>query len=39
MAQKAGEEAVETAVSAINGKEEGFIYEADVLMYHYLVFH
>jgi phosphoribosyl-ATP pyrophosphohydrolase/phosphoribosyl-AMP cyclohydrolase len=37
VAQKVGEEAVETVIDAINGKEEDFIYEAGDLMYHYLV--
>lgn len=37
VAQKVGEEAVETVIDAINGKEEDFIYEASDLMYHYLV--
>ncbi len=37
VAQKVGEEAVETVIDAINGKEEDFIYEAADLMYHYIV--
>ncbi|MEN8817716.1 MAG: bifunctional phosphoribosyl-AMP cyclohydrolase/phosphoribosyl-ATP diphosphatase HisIE [Nonlabens sp.] len=37
VAQKVGEEAVETVIDAINGKEEDFLYEAGDLMYHYLV--
>ncbi len=37
VAQKVGEEAVETVIDAINGTEEDFIYEAGDLMYHYLV--
>jgi phosphoribosyl-ATP pyrophosphohydrolase/phosphoribosyl-AMP cyclohydrolase len=37
VAQKVGEEAVETVIDAINGNEEDFIYEAGDLMYHYLV--
>ena len=37
VAQKVGEEAVETVIDAINGKEKDFIYEAGDLMYHYLV--
>ena len=37
MAQKVGEEAVETVIEATNGKEEGFIYEASDLMYHLIV--
>jgi phosphoribosyl-ATP pyrophosphohydrolase/phosphoribosyl-AMP cyclohydrolase len=37
MAQKVGEEAVETVIEAINGTEEGFIYEASDLIYHLIV--
>lgn len=37
VAQKVGEEAVETVIDAINGKEEDFIYEAADLIYHYIV--
>lgn len=37
MAQKVGEEAVETVIEATNGTEEGFIYEASDLMYHLIV--
>lgn len=37
MAQKVGEEAVETVIEAVNGTEEGFIYEASDLMYHLIV--
>ncbi len=37
MAQKVGEEAVETVIEAINGTDEGFIYEASDLMYHLIV--
>ncbi len=37
MAQKVGEEAVETVIEAINGTEEGFLYEASDLMYHLIV--
>ena len=37
VAQKVGEEAVETVIDAINGTEEDFLYEAGDLMYHYLV--
>ena len=37
VAQKVGEEAVETVIDAINGKDEDFLYEAGDLMYHYLV--
>ncbi|MDR1455908.1 MAG: bifunctional phosphoribosyl-AMP cyclohydrolase/phosphoribosyl-ATP diphosphatase HisIE [Tannerella sp.] len=37
MAQKVGEEAVETVIEAVNGTEEGFLYEASDLMYHLIV--
>jgi phosphoribosyl-ATP pyrophosphohydrolase/phosphoribosyl-AMP cyclohydrolase len=37
MAQKVGEEAVETVIEATNGTEEGFIYEASDLIYHLVV--
>ena len=37
MAQKVGEEAVETVIEATNGTEERFIYEASDLMYHLIV--
>jgi phosphoribosyl-ATP pyrophosphohydrolase/phosphoribosyl-AMP cyclohydrolase len=37
MAQKVGEEAVETVIEATNGTEEGFVYEASDLMYHLIV--
>ncbi|MDR3194857.1 MAG: bifunctional phosphoribosyl-AMP cyclohydrolase/phosphoribosyl-ATP diphosphatase HisIE [Tannerella sp.] len=37
MAQKVGEEAVETVIEAVNGTEEGFIYEASDLLYHLIV--
>ena len=37
MAQKVGEEAVETVIEATNGTDEGFIYEASDLMYHLIV--
>lgn len=37
MAQKVGEEAVETVIEATNGTEEGFIYEASDLLYHLIV--
>jgi phosphoribosyl-ATP pyrophosphohydrolase/phosphoribosyl-AMP cyclohydrolase len=37
MAQKVGEEAVETVIEATNGTEEGFIYEASDLVFHLLV--
>lgn len=37
MAQKVGEEAVETVIEATNGSEEGFLYEASDLMYHLIV--
>ena len=37
MAQKVGEEAVETIIEAVNGNDEAFIYEASDLMYHLIV--
>lgn len=37
MAQKVGEEAVETVIEATNGTDEGFLYEASDLIYHLLV--
>jgi len=37
MAQKVGEEAVETVIEATNGTQEGFIYEASDLIYHLIV--
>ena len=37
MAQKVGEEAVETVIEATNGTEKGFIYEASDLIYHLIV--
>ncbi len=37
MAQKVGEEAVETVIDAINGNDEGFLYEASDLVYHLVV--
>lgn len=37
MAQKVGEEAVETVIEATNGTEEGFIYEASDLIFHLIV--
>jgi phosphoribosyl-ATP pyrophosphohydrolase/phosphoribosyl-AMP cyclohydrolase len=37
MAQKVGEEAVETVIEATNGTEEGLIYEASDLIYHLIV--
>lgn len=37
MAQKVGEEAVETVIEATNGTDEGFVYEASDLMYHLIV--
>jgi len=37
MAQKVGEEAVETVIEATNGTEEGFIYEAADMIYHLIV--
>ncbi|MDR1680005.1 MAG: bifunctional phosphoribosyl-AMP cyclohydrolase/phosphoribosyl-ATP diphosphatase HisIE [Prevotellaceae bacterium] len=37
MAQKVGEEAVETVIEAVNGTEEGFLYEASDMIYHLIV--
>jgi len=37
MAQKVGEEAVETVIEATNGTDDGFIYEASDLIYHLIV--
>lgn len=37
IAQKVGEEAVETIVEAVDGNKNRFIYEASDLLYHYLV--
>lgn len=37
MAQKVGEEAVETVIEATNGTDEGLIYEASDLIYHLIV--
>jgi phosphoribosyl-ATP pyrophosphohydrolase/phosphoribosyl-AMP cyclohydrolase len=37
MAQKVGEEAVETVIEACNGTEEGFLYEASDMLYHLIV--
>lgn len=37
IAQKVGEEAVETVIEATNGTDEGFLYEASDLMYHLIV--
>ncbi|MDR0844040.1 MAG: bifunctional phosphoribosyl-AMP cyclohydrolase/phosphoribosyl-ATP diphosphatase HisIE [Tannerella sp.] len=37
MAQKVGEEAVETVIEATNGTRDGFIYEASDLIYHLIV--
>lgn len=37
IAQKVGEEAVESAIEAVDGNRSRFIYEAADLMYHYLV--
>lgn len=37
MAQKVGEEAVETVIEATNGTDEGFIYEASDMLYHLIV--
>ncbi|MDH6534548.1 bifunctional phosphoribosyl-AMP cyclohydrolase/phosphoribosyl-ATP diphosphatase HisIE [Parabacteroides sp. 52] len=37
MAQKVGEEAVETVIEATNGTDDGFIYEASDMIYHLIV--
>jgi phosphoribosyl-ATP pyrophosphohydrolase/phosphoribosyl-AMP cyclohydrolase len=37
MAQKVGEEAVETVIEATNGSKENFVYEASDLIYHLIV--
>ena len=37
MAQKVGEEAVETVIEATNGSDERLIYEASDLLYHLIV--
>ncbi len=37
MAQKVGEEAVETVIEATNGTDEGLLYEASDLIYHLIV--
>lgn len=37
MAQKVGEEAVETVIEATNGTDDGLIYEASDLIYHLIV--
>ena len=37
IAQKVGEEAVETIIDATNGTDEGFLYEGADLIYHLLV--
>lgn len=37
IAQKVGEEAVESAIEAVDGNRSRFIYEAGDLLYHYLV--
>ena len=37
MAQKVGEEAVETVIEATNGTEDGLVYEASDLIYHLIV--
>lgn len=37
IAQKVGEEAVESAIEAVDGNRNRFIYEAADLLYHYLV--
>jgi len=37
MAQKLGEEALETVIEATNGTDDGFLYEASDLVYHLIV--
>ena len=37
IAQKVGEEAVETVIEAIDGNKERYLYEASDLIYHLLV--
>ena len=37
MAQKVGEEAVETIIEATNGSEERLVYEGSDLLYHLIV--
>lgn len=37
IAQKVGEEAIETGIEAVDGNRSRFVYEASDLMYHYLV--
>ncbi len=37
MAQKVGEEAVETVIEAVDGNDERFLYEASDLVYHLIV--
>ena len=37
IAQKVGEEAVETVIEAVDGNRERFLYEAGDLVYHLLV--
>ena len=37
IAQKVGEEAVETVIEAVAGRRDGFLYEASDLIYHLLV--
>ena len=37
MAQKVGEEAVETVIEATNGADDKVIYEASDLLYHLIV--
>ncbi len=37
MAQKVGEEAVETVIEAVNGTDDGFLYEASDMIYHLIV--
>ena len=39
MAQKVGEEAVETVIEATNGTIDGLVYEASDLIYHLIVLH
>ncbi len=37
IAQKVGEEAVETVIEAVNGTDKGFLYEASDMVYHLIV--
>ncbi len=37
MAQKVGEEAVETLIEAVDGNDERFLYEASDMLYHLMV--